>query len=233
MKVALLQTDVLHPEFLDEYLGYGHMFQQLFGAAGLEVQSEIFSVIDGIYPEHPGAFDALLVTGSKADAFSDEPWVLQLADYLRARHAQGQKLLGICFGHQLLAHALGGRAERAQGGWGVGVMDYQWQSRPAWLKAEAPVFKLICSHRDQVTALPPGATLLAANAFCPHAAFHMGDKVLAFQGHPEFTADYGAALLKKRWADIGEDRAGPALESYQQGHDGLAVAKVMADFIRY
>ncbi|EKE77196.1 glutamine amidotransferase-related protein [Gallaecimonas xiamenensis] len=233
MKIALLQTDILHPEFRDQYQGYGLMFQQLFARAGLTLHSEIFSVIEGVYPEHPEAFDALLVTGSKADAFSDEPWVLTLADYLRARHAAGQKLIGICFGHQLLAHALGGKAERAEGGWGVGVMDYEWRNQPAWLKASAPAFKLICSHRDQVTRLPQGASLLAANAFCPHAAFHIGDTVLAFQGHPEFTPDYGQALLKKRWDDIGTERADRAMASYRQDHDGLMVARVMADFIRH
>nr|WP_115717266.1 amidotransferase [Gallaecimonas mangrovi] len=231
MKIALLQTDVLHPEFIEQYQSFGVMFQQMFAAADIEIQSEIFSVIDGVYPPNPDDFDAMLVTGSKADAFSNEPWVLTLGAYLRQRHDAGQKLLGICFGHQLLAHALGGRTERAAAGWGVGVMAYQWQTKPTWLNDEAATFKLICSHRDQVTQLPPGATLLAANDFCPNAAFYIADKVLAFQGHPEFSTDFGAELIHKRQLDIGDPLAQKALTSYAQGHDGLAIAKVMRDFV--
>ncbi|MDF0534103.1 amidotransferase [Shewanella yunxiaonensis] len=231
MKLAILQTDVLHPEFLQQYHGYGSMFQQMFASAGIAVESEIFSVIEGIYPQEPEVFDAMLVTGSKADAYSELPWINTLSDYLRSRYAAGQKLLGICFGHQLLAHALGGKAQRAENGWGVGVMDYQWCHRPQWLHANTNDFKLICSHRDQVTQLPEGATLLASNDFCPIAAFNIGDLVLTFQGHPEFVPEYGKALLEKRRVDIGEQKTAQALISYQQPHDGLAIAAVMADFI--
>ncbi|WKE65158.1 amidotransferase [Gallaecimonas kandeliae] len=232
MKLALLETDILPPDLAGPFGGYGLMFQQLFERAGIEVESTIFSVIQGIYPERPQDFDALLVTGSKADAFSDAPWVLRLADFLRGRQGAGQKLIGICFGHQLLAHSLGGRCERSDKGWGVGVMEYGWQNKPAWLKAQGEAFRLIASHQDQVTALPPGASLLAASAFCPLAAFHIQDQVLALQGHPEFTPAYGKALLRKRWADIGEGRSQAALESFEGGHDGLAIARLMADFIR-
>jgi len=232
VKLAILQTDVLHPEFLAQYQGYGRMFQELFANAGIALESEIFSVIDGCYPPQPEAFDAMLITGSKADAFSDLPWINTLSAYLRQRYAAGQKLLGICFGHQLLAHALGGRAQRAVNGWGVGVMDYQWRSQPQWLRTADADFRLICSHRDQVTQLPEGATLLASNDFCPIAAFHIGKLVLAFQGHPEFSPEYGKALLQKRNGDIGEQKVQQALASYQQPNDGLAIAAVMADFIQ-
>lgn len=232
MKLAILQTDVLHPEFLAQYQGYGCMFQQMFANAGMALESEIFNVVEGVYPAQPDAFDAMLVTGSKADAFSDLPWINTLSEYLRQRYSAGQKLLGICFGHQLLAHALGGRAQRAENGWGVGVMDYQWRSQPQWLRTANADFRLICSHRDQVTQLPEGATLLASNDFCPIAAFNIGELVLAFQGHPEFSPEYGKALLLKRRGDIGELRAQQALASYQQPHDGLTIATVMVDFMR-
>ncbi|KFZ36040.1 amidotransferase [Shewanella mangrovi] len=231
MKLAILQTDVLHPEFLAQYHGYGAMFQQMFAAAGIAVDSDIYSVIEGVYPESPEQYDAMLITGSKADAFSDEPWILTLKDYLQQRFKDGQKLLGICFGHQLLAHSLGGEVKRADQGWGVGIMHYQWCDAPDWVASDAHSFSLICSHRDQVVSLPPAATRLAHNDFCPNAAFYIDNRVLAFQPHPEFTVPYAEALLRKRWHDIGEDKAATALISYQTEHQGLKIAQLMANFI--
>ncbi|QSX34229.1 glutamine amidotransferase [Shewanella avicenniae] len=232
MKLAILQTDILHPEFLAQYHGYGVMFQRMFAEAGIAVHSDIFSVIEGIYPDAPEQYDAMLITGSKADAFSDEPWIIQLKQYLQQRFAQGQKLLGICFGHQLLAHSLGGVVQRAAQGWGVGIMDYHWCELPTWAAIEQPRVSLICSHRDQVVTLPAEAKLLAKNDFCPNAAFYIDSRVLAFQPHPEFTKPYAEALLRKRWQDIGEDKAATALVSYQAEHQGQQIAQLMASFIR-
>ncbi|MCH1919996.1 amidotransferase [Shewanella sp. A3A] len=231
MKLAILQTDVLHPEFIEQYQSYGVMFQRMFAEANIALESEIFSVIDGVYPTDPNAFDAMLITGSKADAFSAEPWIVTLTSYIQQRFNAGQKLLGICFGHQLLAHSLGGRVQRADGGWGVGIMHYQWQATPSWLHNRSSDVSLLCSHRDQVVELPPHATLLASNAFCPNAAFYIDQRVLGFQAHPEFSKDYAEALLRKRWQDIGEDKAATALASYQQQHQGRWVAEMMARFI--
>lgn len=231
LKLAILQTDVLHPEFIEQYQGYGVMFQRMFAAANINVVSDIFSVIDGVYPAEPERYDAMLITGSKADAFSDEPWITTLKTYLQQRFAAGQKLLGVCFGHQLLAHCLGGEVKRAERGLGVGVMQYQWHDQPDWLQGQHRSFGLLCSHRDQVVTLPPQATLLAGNDFCPNAAFYIDKRVLTFQPHPEFTKPYAEALLRKRWQDIGEQQATTALASYQQPHQGADIAKVMANFI--
>ena len=231
LKLAILQTDVLHPEFLDEYHGYGAMFQRVFAAANIALESDIFSVIDGVYPTEPNRYDAMLITGSKADAFGDDAWIATLKTYLQQRFAAGQKLLGVCFGHQLLAHSLGGKVQRADAGWGVGIMQYQWRAKPSWLVDTAAQFQLLCSHRDQVVALPPEATLLAGNDFCSNAAFYIDNRVLTFQPHPEFTKPYAEALLRKRWQDIGEHKAQTALQSYQQPHQGLAIARLMANFI--
>lgn len=231
MKLAILQTDVLHPEFLEQYQGYGMMFQQMFAEANIALETEIFSVIDGVYPDDPTAYDAMLITGSKADAFSTEPWIVRLTSYIQQQFNAGQKLLGICFGHQLLAHSLGGRVQRADAGWGVGIMHYRWCSTPSWLQSPAHDVSLLCSHRDQVVALPPHATLLASNDFCPNAALYIDQRVLGFQAHPEFTKAYAEALLRKRWHDIGEDKAATALVSYRQPHQGRFVAEMMARFM--
>lgn len=225
LKLAILETDILSGDLATRYQGYGVMFQQLFARAGVALESDIFSVISGVYPPNPDAYDALLITGSKADAFSDQPWVVTLREYVRQRYQAGSTLLGICFGHQLLAEALGGKVERSAKGWGVGLHHYHWQA------AANGQFALIASHRDQVLRLPAGAEILASSDFCPIAAFRLGTRVMAFQGHPEFTVDYARQLLQRRREDIGTERCQQALASFDGTDDGLLIACTLADFI--
>jgi GMP synthase-like glutamine amidotransferase len=138
------------------------------------------------------------VTGSKADSFGTDPWIQTLKAYLLKLYERGEKLLGVCFGHQLLALTLGGKAERADKGWGVGIHRYSLAAHAPWMDPEVSELTLLISHQDQVTQLPEGATVIASSDFCPNAAYHIRDQVLCFQGHPEFVHDYSRALLDAR-----------------------------------
>lgn len=232
VQLCILETDDLHPDLLDPYVGYGHMFQQLFADQPIAAQSRIFNVCRGDYPDDALRFDAYLITGSKADAFSDEPWIETLRQYARTRFERGDKLLGICFGHQLLAHALGGLAGRSDKGWGLGVQRYELHGRPAWMQPPLEQLHLQVSHQDQVHRLPAGVSLLAANDFCPHAAYHLGDQVLCFQGHPEFPDGYAQALLDLRRERLGEALHQSASQSLAQAHHGRTVGEWMLRFIQ-
>ena len=120
LRICILETDILRPEFFDQYQGYGQMFKHLFSQQPIAAHFEVFNVMQGDYPADDEMFDAYLVTGSKADSFGSDPWIQTLKDYLLIRFERGDKLLGVCFGHQLLALLLGGKSERASQGWGVG-----------------------------------------------------------------------------------------------------------------
>ncbi|GAB4218326.1 MAG: amidotransferase [Rhodoferax sp.] len=233
MKLCILDNDDLDPAVAPLYGSYGAMFERLLRQAGAQGQFDIFNTVRDEYPARFDDYDAVLLTGSKADSFSQEPWVLKLKDVTQGLLAAHKKLIGVCFGHQLIALCLGAPVGRAAQGWGVGRMRYAWLA-PEWMDSLAPgkaEVALLASHQDQVAAVPPGAQLLARSDFCPVAAFSVGDHVFCVQPHPEFVPEYSAFLLKKRRTVYGEQRVQTCLEELSQGHDGLLLARMMLNFI--
>ncbi|OEC35307.1 GMP synthase-Glutamine amidotransferase [Pseudomonas cuatrocienegasensis] len=231
LQICILETDNLRPELIDQYQSYGRMFERLFAQQPLAAEFTLYNVVEGHYPAADARYDAYLVTGSKADSFGSDPWIQTLKTYLLERYQAGDKLLGICFGHQLLALLLGGNAERATQGWGVGIHRYELAHKAEWMSPRVDELTLLISHQDQVTRLPENATLLASSPFCPIAAYCIEDQVLCFQGHPEFIHDYSRALLDIRQQHIGEPVYQRAVESLQHDHQGSTVAEWMMRFV--
>lgn len=163
LRICILETDILRPELVDQYQGYGQMFQRLFSQQPIPAEFTVYNVMQGDYPSDDLSFDAYLVTGSKADSFGTDPWIQTLKTYLLARYERGDKLLGICFGHQLLALLLGGKSERAIQGWGVGTHNYKLAAKAPWMSPLVEELTLLISHQDQVTALPENATVIASS----------------------------------------------------------------------
>ncbi|MGB4072801.1 amidotransferase [Pseudomonas sp.] len=233
LQICILETDVLRPELIDQYQSYGRMFEQLFARQPIAAEFKVYNVMEGRYPPDNEHYDAYLVTGSKADSFGTDAWIQTLKTYLLERYNRGDKLLGVCFGHQLLALLLGGKAGRAEQGWGVGVHRYQMANKPSWMSPDLQELSMLISHQDQVTQLPGNATLLASSEFCPIASYCIGDQVLCFQGHPEFVHDYSRALLEARQQHIGETAYSKGVESLQQDHQGHTVAEWMMRFVAH
>ncbi len=233
MKLCILENDDLDPAVAPLYGGYGAMVQRLFINAGAgDWQFDIFHTPSGNYPDSFDGYDAVLLTGSKADAFSQEQWVLELRERVLVLLKHKKKLLGICFGHQLIALCLGARVGRAPQGWGVGRMAYDWYGVNPDSNTASPTMALLASHQDQVFEVPPNARLLASNAHCPVAAYALDDHVFCVQGHPEFVEDYSAFLLNKRRDRLGEALYTRGIESLASGHDGVAVARLMLAFVK-
>jgi len=239
MHLCILENDDLDPPLAQRYTRVASMFEDLFAQAGYQGRIDTFSARHGQYPARFAIYDAVLLTGSRADAFSDEPWVVALREQV-ARLLQDQhKLLGVCFGHQLIAHCLGAPVQRAPRGWRVGRQSYEWLGAPEHLglvpaqAAQAAQVALLASHQDQVLALPPGATLLATQPDCPVAAYALGNQVFCIQPHPEFTPEVSAFLLDKRRALMGEPLYEQSMASLSEPHDGLALARFMVRFVQY
>ncbi len=172
-----------------------------------------------------------MLTGSRADCFSQEPWVLALRQKVQALLDAKKKLIGVCFGHQLIALCLGAQVGRSPQGWGAGRMQYQWLAPDLPQAQGRSDIALLASHQDQVFDLPAGARLLASSEFCPVAAFAVQDHVFCVQAHPEFVEDYSSFLLNKRRALLGEEKYSTCMQGLAQGHEGLAVARMMVAFI--
>ncbi|AHF66876.1 MULTISPECIES: amidotransferase [Pseudomonas] len=233
LRICILETDILRPELVEQYQGYGRMFELLFARQPFAVQLSVYNVVQGIYPPEDERFDAYLVTGSKADSFGSDPWIQTLKVYLLKLYERGDKLLGICFGHQLLALLLGGKTERASQGWGVGIHHYQLADPQPWMAPAIDKLTLLISHQDQVTVLPENATVIASSDFCPYAAYHINHQVLCFQGHPEFIHEFSRSLLDLRQQALGEQVYRKGLDSLDHEHHGATVAEWITRFVAH
>ena len=147
-------------------------------------------------------------------------------------HRQQKNLIGICFGHQLVAQALGGKVEKATAGWGVGVHEVRWHNSPGRPGEHRDGFKLLVSHKDQVIEPAADSVVLAGSAFCPNSVCQIGQHILTFQGHPEFIKDYSRALMNFRRDLLGEDVYRRGMASLAEDTDQLEVARWIIDFIR-
>ena len=231
MKLCILDNDTLDPAVAPQYGSYGAMLAKLLRDAGAQWDMALFDTTQGIYPDSFDDFDAVLLTGSKADSFSDEPWVVDLRNRVTGLLAQRKTLLGVCFGHQLIAYCLGAKVGRAPNGWGTGRMTYTWHAPEFPAAAGRNAIALLASHQDQVLELPQGARLLASSAFCPVAAYAVEDAVLCVQPHPEFVPEYSAFLLDRRRERLGEEHYQASVASLAAGHEGPDFARMMVAFV--
>ncbi|XP_057848339.2 gamma-glutamyl peptidase 5 isoform X1 [Cryptomeria japonica] len=200
---AVLETGYSSEYTQMKYGGYGKMVQNLCKDTG-EVW-DIFRVMEGEFPsqEELHKYDGFVLTGSSYDAHGNEDWILKLCDVLRCLYDKNKKLLGICFGHQVLCRALGGKTGRASVGWELGLKDITLNTDLVWklygLKIPS-VLKVIESHQDQVSCIPPSGVVLGYSARTAIEIFAVGNSVLGIQGHPEFSEDVMLDLLKSRLA---------------------------------
>jgi GMP synthase-like glutamine amidotransferase len=230
MHIAILETGRINAEIADRFPRYPDMFRHLFAkTSGHNLTFTEVAVIDGVLPASVDDFDGYLITGSAAGVYDSYSWIPPLMSFIRAAYAADKPLVGICFGHQVIAHALGGHAEKWHGGWGLGVYDLALHNTPGWMPSCDSV-KLIHIHQDQVTRLPEGATHLGSTDFCDNASFYIGDNVFCLQGHPEFERDYTAALMAARIDSMGATRVTAATQSLEAGHEGVTIAGWIVNF---
>lgn len=193
----------------------GFYFRWLDGAADITV----VRALNGEIPEDPDAQDGWIVSGSVSAVYENHAWIPPLRNFLR-RAAETRPLLGICFGHQLLAETFGGRVEKAAVGWGAGVHRYAATATPGWL-GDRKALTMIAMHQDQVVTPPQGAVVHAGSDFCPVANFSIGPRVLGVQGHPEFDIGYLEALLDYRADRLSADADAAARASLAETPDAL------------
>jgi GMP synthase-like glutamine amidotransferase len=235
MLIGILQTDSVLEPFASQYGEYPDMFRAVLASPearppGMKAPTFLdVAAQRGEYPE-PGACDGYVITGSRHSVYDDLPWIPPLVAFLREAIAQQRRVVGICFGHQLIAHFFGGETRAAESGWCVGVQPAEIVHREPWMTPQAERIALLASHKDQVARLPPGARAFAQGGRCRVAGFVM-ENVLTFQGHPEFTKAYAADLMDMREQALGTatHRAGKA--SLAEPTDELLVARWMLNFL--
>ena len=230
MKVGILKTGRPPKPAIARFGTYPDMFVQLLGPDAYDWRT--YDVDGGELPKRPTDCDAYIITGSSAGVYDPEPWIQPTMDFLRA--AQGQAaLVGVCFGHQLMAQAFGGQVIKSPKGWGVGEQEYEVMRREPWMGDPPLRIRLPASHQDQVVALPPGAEVLVANEFAPFAGLVWpGEKAISMQPHPEFEPAYAKSLIEHRRGDpYPDEQADAAIASYSGADDRMLVAGWIKNFL--
>lgn len=235
MKIGILATGITSDELLPKFGSYADMFVTRLQALDSTFEFETFDVRDGVFPESAFVCDGWLITGSRSGVTERLPWMLRLNDLIREIDANKQPLIGICFGHQIIADALGGKVERYKGGWGAGVHRYQRLGNDTAIPLDVNSFAICVMHQDQVVIKPERARLIATSAFCENAGLIYDDHILTLQGHPEFSKEYEKALIDlRKGSPIPENVSDDGLESLEQeAIDSTDVMQWIADFIRH
>ncbi|MCB1855097.1 MAG: GMP synthase [Halieaceae bacterium] len=231
MKLGILKTDQVRPEWVPDFGEYPDMFIALLARVDPTLEFRVYDVEQGEYPADIDEVDAYLITGSKSSVYDDQPWIASLMDFVRELDRRRKKLVGICFGHQLVAQALGGKTEKSAKGWGVGLHTHRFNITPSWYDEQGPDLDILVSHQDQVVSNAPGARVLASSEFCENAVCQIGEHILTFQGHPEFVPAYSREIMEFRRGALGEEVYRRGVASLAGEPQGERVARWILNFL--
>jgi GMP synthase-like glutamine amidotransferase len=232
MQLTIIQTGDVPVPLRERFGPYPDMFSAMFEAAGAGFSYATVRAHDGAALPDPAGLDAILITGSAAGVYEDHAWLPGLRDFIRGAYATETKMIGICFGHQIMADALGGDVRKSEKGWGLGRHSYGVTRREV-LAMDATDLRIACSHQDQVIAPPPEAEVFLASAFTPNAGLaYRNGRALSLQPHPEFTDDYARALVDLRRGRAPDDVVEQALGSFGTASDSDETARFLTRFLR-
>ena len=216
IRVNILLCDTFPGRLPDFIPNYESLFMDLFAAIGEQVSYKIFQTWQGELPSTINPDELYLVPGSLDSAYDDKPWIVALVKWIEQAYCRGAKLMGVCFGHQAIARALGGEVRKYDGGFGAGVRESRVFDDEMKRFFPDGTMHLLYSHHDQVISLPQEAVLCATSDFCKNESFRIGNQVVTFQGHPEFTVAYSRHLLLNCCDDVDEDVRLKALSSLDE-----------------
>ena len=223
MTIGILLCGDIPATLHAEFGPYSGMIRGLLGSRS----ARVFDVQKGQLPRSVSSCEAYVITGSDAGVYDGLPWINDLMVFLRNAR-RSSKLIGICFGHQVMAQAFGSSVIKSPKGWGIGLHRYELPVRRHWMD-DAPAVAAPASHQDQVVTLPSDARVIASSAFTPHAGLDYGDAI-SFQFHPEFSRAFAAALIeakRERYPDL----VASAVESHLQPDDCARVGRWISRFL--
>lgn len=231
MRVDVLLMNTDRSAFAQRHPDDAHKVITAMQAARPDWECRAWAARDGELPPDPLAADAWVLTGSVASVTQPEPWMELTAQAVRQRHAAGRTLVGLCFGHQLIAQALGGTVGKSTGGFRLGVADTALAAHEPWMDPPLPRLSLFAAHEDQVQQTPPGARVLGGNDFCPVGAYAIGRHVLCTQYHPELTREFMRDLLASFGHKFDAQVVAGATSEIEQPVDAALFMQWVARFI--
>lgn len=225
VRVGLLRMCELPDAGRAVHGGYVRLIGMLFDGDPVELLD--VPVHEGATPSSLADADVWIATGSPASVYDDLAWIRTAEELVREAAATETPLVGICFGHQLVGQALGGRVAKARGGWGIGVQRYERTDARAPLSEDT--LTLIASHQDQVLDAPADAVVWSTAGYCPIAGMRIGERMWTVQGHPEFTPALAAAIYESRRDRIGGDAVDAAKQTLDAPLSNRRIARALLD----
>ncbi|UPJ46805.1 type 1 glutamine amidotransferase [Bradyrhizobium sp. 200] len=194
-RITIIETGLVSPKNRELYGSYPQMFEHMIGAADAAVTFNTVSIPAGEPLPDVGGLEAILITGSSAGVYDGFDWIAPLEEFVRAAHDGKVPMVGVCFGHQLIAQALGGMVRKSEKGWGLGRHVYDIAPHNGLI--EGAHIAIACSHQDQVITPPAGATTILSSDFTPYAGLlYAGGTTLSVQPHPEFSVGFALACCE-------------------------------------
>ena len=235
MKIGILETGIIHEGLTKLHGAYPTMFERMLHSVDPEIEFFSIKTCEGEVPNAPSDADGWIITGSKHGVYDDLPWIAPLISFLQACSSEQVPVAGICFGHQILAEAMGGKVEKSDKGWGIGVHSYDLDTRPSWMTNGRSSFAGHAVHQDQIIDLPSDATVIASSEFCEYAAIVYGNTenptAISVQSHPEFGTEFVNDLIDIRLKGvITSDEASQAHQSLGQPVDNDIWANWLVQF---
>ncbi|MDB5561595.1 MAG: type 1 glutamine amidotransferase, partial [Hyphomicrobiales bacterium] len=231
---TIIQTGDVPLSLRPTFGAYPPMFARMFERVGEDFNYEAVPVFDGAPFPELASLDGIIITGSAAGVYDNHlDWMEPLRGFIRSAYAEKTPMLGICFGHQIMADALGGDVRKSDKGWGLGRHTYAVKSRPDFMLGAGAALAVACSHQDQVIVAPPEAEVILGSDFTPNAGLlYRSGAALSFQPHPEFEDPYTLALAEMRRGKAPDDVVDTAVASVAgQSHSG-EMAGYIGAFLR-
>ena len=232
MKIAILQCDNVMEKFQEDFGNYPEMITDLLNSVENNLEIGTFDVQKGEYPQNINDWELFITTGSKASVNDNEVWILDLIEFTKLLGVTKKKLMGICFGHQIIALARGGSVEESDKGWGIGIASNDILIQTDWMDNEQIELKLIVSHKEQINQLPQGAMVIAQSDFCPYFMVQWDDHFLSVQGHPEWNKLYSKTLMNDRRSIIPVKRIEQGLASLEKNINNQQFARWIINFAK-
>ncbi|KTD10740.1 glutamine amidotransferase, class I [Legionella gratiana] len=231
MNIGILECDQVDTDLIAAHGTYSEMYKKLLHQAAPNLNFTVYDVRNDALPISMDAADAYLITGSRHGVNDNLSWIHSLEEFIRCLHAARKKVIGICFGHQLIAKALGGKVVKSTKGWGIGMSINKITQHKPWMFPPLEEFNLIMSHQDQVIEIPSEAEVLATSEFCPFYMLQIGDNFFTVQGHPEFSKIYFQSLIEARKQKFDQKLYEQGLKSLQLRCDDGVFARWVVNFL--
>jgi GMP synthase-like glutamine amidotransferase len=231
MRIGILVTNTDDSEFAKSWPRDGEKFRTLLQPLRPDWSFHAVQVKDGEFPKHVTDFDGYVITGSPASANGDEAWIATLSDFIRELDQAKIPTVGVCFGHQVIARALGGVVSKNPGGWGFGIAETHFDHAEKWMEPKLKTISLYAAHSEQVTVLPKGAEVLGGSDFCPLGSYKIGNHIFTTEYHPEMTREFVLELSHAFEKYVGKEVAEKARAQFKSPAQGKVFAEWMVKFL--